>query len=154
VSRPLPPALVADLKRLRAAPIPKALQGKIEALRLGVFFRANDGIRFEELCDAYPPIGRLAAWARTENEAREVRTRAYQSVPYQEIYLWTDHWHWTAEEAKYYAGGRCEAAWEGQQCRHKGTEVHHLPWAVVGREQSSDLLVVCRTCHTRLHKGE
>ena len=35
-----------------------------------------------------------------------------------------------------------------------GLQVHHLSYANVGNEQLEDVIVLCRSCHYKLHKNE
>lgn len=56
--------------------------------------------------------------------------------------LWADR-RWCALERVKHACQRC--------FRERATEVHHLTYARVFNERTSDLMPVCRSCHRVLH---
>jgi 5-methylcytosine-specific restriction endonuclease McrA len=49
-------------------------------------------------------------------------------------------------------GSRCEVC--GDSGADVGIRVHHLTYERFGAELDSDLLVVCRSCHSRIHAAE
>lgn len=67
-------------------------------------------------------------------------------VFYRNFYLRSDHWARTAAEARTRAGHRC------QRCRTAGRlDVHHVVYDHLWREYPVDLMVLCRTCHNKIH---
>ncbi len=61
-------------------------------------------------------------------------------------YLKTDHWKNTRDEAVKAVGGRC------QLCSSmESLNVHHNSYERLGCELQSDLLVLCRPCHSKHH---
>ncbi len=63
-----------------------------------------------------------------------------------EAYLRSPEWRDRAKDAKKRAGYSC------MLCCNKGAvEVHHRNYERVGREQPSDLVVLCESCHHRHH---
>lgn len=68
---------------------------------------------------------------------------------YNQIYLRSDHWK-RLREAKFAISGK-----SCQQCGGlKNIQVHHLAYRNIFDVGVIDLLVVCGTCHERLHDGE
>lgn len=66
---------------------------------------------------------------------------------YRRVYLQTEHWKRTAAEARIRADQRC------QRCSAAGRlDVHHVVYDHLWREYPVDLLVLCRTCHQRIHR--
>jgi len=73
--------------------------------------------------------------------------RRYEpSIDYDK-YIDSEDWRDTAEDAKQRAGYRCQLC----NTSYKPLEVHHLTYVRLGEELPSDLLVVCRDCHRKLH---
>lgn len=65
---------------------------------------------------------------------------------YHEEYLQTPHWKETRSRAIARAGNRCQHC--GATSR---LEVHHLTYERLFCEQPEDLLVLCRSCHQKIH---
>jgi hypothetical protein len=61
-------------------------------------------------------------------------------------YLESEHWKVTRANIRHRAGGWCERCLVNKQ-----TDVHHLSYERLGNELSTDLLAVCRYCHSFLH---
>jgi hypothetical protein len=68
------------------------------------------------------------------------------AMPYRD-YLSTDHWQTQRRRALYRAGFQCKACEKPRQLN-----VHHLTYAHRGREQESDLIVLCLQCHAKVHE--
>lgn len=60
-------------------------------------------------------------------------------------YLQSEHWLETREQ-KLQQVSLCEGCGKS-----RGLEVHHLTYERVGKEEMSDLQVLCATCHRRTH---
>lgn len=72
-------------------------------------------------------------------------TSQYREMPYPD-YLNTQHWHVVRSKAKVRAGWKC------QLCSATGQlDVHHNTYDNIGCEQDSDVIVLCRTCHSQFH---
>ena len=69
---------------------------------------------------------------------------------YRRFYLFTDHWKRTAAEARVRAGHRCDRC--GARGSYRALDVHHVSYAHLWREYPVDLQVLCRACHTKIHK--
>jgi hypothetical protein len=68
-----------------------------------------------------------------------------RSLPYAE-YLKTDHWQSTRKVALRRANFSC------QLCnKNVSLDVHHRTYKNLGHEESSDLTVLCRDCHSKHH---
>ena len=72
----------------------------------------------------------------------------YPLLPYP-LYLKTDHWSKTRSEARDRAGNRCQVCNAGDCENH----VHHRTYENLGREEHSDLIVLCKECHTMFHEN-
>jgi 5-methylcytosine-specific restriction endonuclease McrA len=65
---------------------------------------------------------------------------------YREVYLRSDHWQEVRKAALERAGRRC------QVCNgDKQLDVHHRTYERKGREEPSDVTVLCRKCHETFH---
>ena len=64
-------------------------------------------------------------------------------------YLRSSHWKVTREKALDRAGLRCQLC--GNQTGQ--LDVHHNNYRNLGNERPEDLIVLCRTCHSRFHEG-
>lgn len=64
---------------------------------------------------------------------------------YQE-YLQSNHWQMTRLRKLAKAGHRCESCRETTHL-----EVHHLTYKTLGKENESELIVLCSTCHEYTH---
>lgn len=94
----------------------------------------------QDIQEQFTRAKNLRKWWRKKR-----RQWALESMPYQE-YLQTSEWKERAKAAKKQAGWRCEV------CNARGPlEVHHLTYAHRGNERPGELLVVCRSCHAKLH---
>jgi hypothetical protein len=72
--------------------------------------------------------------------------RALRAMPYAD-YLQTEHWLTTRKRALHRAGFQCKA------CEAtKALNVHHLTYANLGRENETDLIVLCQPCHDLTHR--
>lgn len=76
----------------------------------------------------------------------EGRLAALRSMPYW-LYLRTPEWRRTRAAALVRAGHRCSL----DAAHVKGLEVHHRSYERLGNELESDLTVLCRSCHERVH---
>jgi len=74
-----------------------------------------------------------------KRKAKEVPNAAYAD------YLRSAHWLAIRTEALRWWGNKCCV------CKQKATEVHHNTYDRIGRELLTDLVAVCRACHTRIH---
>ena len=63
-----------------------------------------------------------------------------------QAYLRSDEWKRLRTRVRRRARGRCERCHVNQR-----TDVHHLTYERVGREELSDLIGVCGDCHNALH---
>ena len=78
--------------------------------------------------------------------AHERRQDALRTMPYR-LYLETPEWQERAARARELAGHRC------QLCNRSGAlDVHHRTYARRGAEPDSDLVALCRTCHSFFHE--
>lgn len=118
----------------------KSRSDRSETIRNG---RKNLGL----LCDDC----RKLYWAKGEGERREREDLAakqvatYKSMPYQE-YLKTEHWQDIRKSALKRSRYRC------QLCNSGGMlDVHHRTYERRGEELSSDVIVLCRACHSKFH---
>lgn len=68
-----------------------------------------------------------------------------REMPYVE-YLLTPHWKITRKRAVALAGGKCSNCGD----LHK-LQVHHLTYDHLWYEYTSDLVVLCDTCHSMIH---
>lgn len=85
-------------------------------------------------------------WRRQEREYQQ-RLLELRTMPYEE-YLRTPEWRIRRERKLEQADYRC------QFCnRHKSSlDVHHRTYENRGEELDTDLIVVCRDCHSTFHK--
>lgn len=67
-------------------------------------------------------------------------------MPYQE-YLTTPHWQRTRDAARERAGNRCQLC----NSPKKPLDTHHRTYERRGFEQPADLIVLCRSCHSKHH---
>ena len=84
------------------------------------------------------------------SESREnKRVKKLRSMPYLD-YLKTDEWNETRKAALKRSNYEC------QRCGRKNTrlDVHHKTYKNRGAEKDNDLMVLCRKCHKRIHKGD
>lgn len=80
-------------------------------------------------------------WMKINN----LDTVNYDKMPY-EVYLRTEHWKITRYKALAHAGHKC------QLCNSdKHLHVHHRTYERIGKEQMSDLTVLCSRCHAKFH---
>lgn len=70
----------------------------------------------------------------------------YKTMPYAE-YLKTDHWQ--ARRKKALGRARCKCELCGT--KDETLDVHHKSYDRLGKEWKSDLIVLCRTCHSKFH---
>lgn len=68
------------------------------------------------------------------------------AMPYRE-YLRSEHWQTQRRRALYRAGFQCKACESTRELN-----VHHLSYDRRGREQESDLIVLCLPCHRMVHQ--
>jgi hypothetical protein len=64
---------------------------------------------------------------------------------YQEVYLKSDAWR----QKRWRVLAR--ANWFCEKCGNDADEVHHLTYERVGNELLSDLIALCRECHSKMH---
>lgn len=69
-----------------------------------------------------------------------------KTMPYKE-YLQTKHWKMFARLAKKKAGWICNACSSGDNLN-----VHHLTYERRGNEKFSDVVVLCKECHEKVHE--
>ena len=70
-------------------------------------------------------------------------------VEYQN-YLKSDHWQdFKTLVRKVHNGNHCGICGSSY-----GLDIHHLNYKRLGKERLSDVIVLCRNCHEKLHKGE
>jgi len=82
---------------------------------------------------------------RLEREEATKRLENLRRLPYAE-YLKSDHWQEVRRQKLRSAGYHC------QLCNQPGVlDVHHRTYERLGCERSSDLIVLCRDCHTTFH---
>ena len=62
-------------------------------------------------------------------------------------YLHSSHWKRTRGQALQRAGYKCQACSSKDQI----LDVHHNSYDRLGHEDPSDLIVLCRSCHTKVH---
>lgn len=67
------------------------------------------------------------------------------TTPYQD-YLKSDAWRARAEDALLRASHRCQLCYSGERL-----EVHHRTYIRLGREEPTDLTVLCHSCHSKFH---
>tara|TARA_B100000900_G_scaffold414938_2_gene443134 strand:- start:210 stop:875 length:666 start_codon:yes stop_codon:yes gene_type:complete len=63
-------------------------------------------------------------------------------------YLHSAHWKKTRSEALMRAGYKCQAC----STKEEILDVHHNSYDRLGAEEPQDLIVLCRTCHGRVHQ--
>lgn len=130
-----------------------------------VFSRENAKKRFDYLASGRGP--HLVPWAnpgicapcsrelednsqayyRAQDEARNRRERELQTMPYRE-YLQTPEWQETRKQALSRAKYHCQTCSSADRL-----QVHHRTYVRRGREYSSDLIVLCGSCHTLFHEN-
>lgn len=89
------------------------------------------------------------------NEKRVVKSKKPPTIAYEQrgkdwyynIYLKSEHWKQRRLKALKQANYTCSCCGV-----NNNLQVHHLTYANVWNEQDEDLLVVCRSCHKRIHK--
>ena len=65
-------------------------------------------------------------------------------------YLRTDKWKVKKSETFFYYGDKCEICLEGDESTN---DVHHATYKNQGNEKClTDLVVVCRPCHNKVHE--
>jgi hypothetical protein len=75
------------------------------------------------------------------------RGKQWTSQQYRE-YLQTEHWQTARQRALILAGHKC------QLCAGRvGLDVHHNSYERLGGELDSDLVVLCRECHSVFHQS-
>lgn len=62
-------------------------------------------------------------------------------------YLKTDRWHKVRKEAVINAKGRCQLC----NAKHTQLNVHHRSYDCLWHEKPSDVIVLCRECHSLFH---
>ena len=62
-------------------------------------------------------------------------------------YLTSAHWKNTRKKALKRAGHKCQAC----SAKDRILDVHHNNYETLGAEEPQDLIVLCRTCHGRIH---
>lgn len=78
-------------------------------------------------------------WATHKNPKMDQGTYA--------AYLHSAHWKQTRHEALQRAGYKCQAC----STKEEILDVHHNSYERLGAEEPQDLIVLCRTCHGRIH---
>ncbi len=80
-------------------------------------------------------------------ELRQSRVEELSELPSPASYR-TPEWQYLREAALRRAGQRCEA------CNSEAElHVHHRTYENIGNENLSDLLVLCASCHTAIHRA-
>jgi 5-methylcytosine-specific restriction endonuclease McrA len=67
-------------------------------------------------------------------------------LPYAE-YLTTDHWQRQRKRALEEADGKCKVCNSGGELH-----VHHRTYENLGNERTTDLVVLCKRCHSLFHE--
>ena len=80
-----------------------------------------------------------STWATHKNPRMDQGTYA--------AYLHSSHWKKTRSIALQNAGYRCQAC----ATKDEILDVHHNNYDSLGHESSSDLIVLCRPCHSKVH---
>jgi len=78
-------------------------------------------------------------------ELRAIRLHALKTMPYGE-YLQTDEWQETRRKALKRAQFKCQLCNSGGQLN-----VHHRTYERRGEEDYTDLIVLCKNCHSKHH---
>lgn len=78
-------------------------------------------------------------WATHKNPKMDQGTYA--------AYLHSAHWKKTRHEALQRAAYKCQAC----STKEEILDVHHNSYERLGAEEAQDLIVLCRTCHGRVH---
>jgi Zn finger protein HypA/HybF involved in hydrogenase expression len=100
------------------------------------------------LCDQCKQPGlEVVRQSQARMDALAARREELAAMPYQE-YLQTEEWQETRKDALRRAKYRCQLCY-GEGVLH----VHHRTYERRGHELSSDLIVLCESCH-RLHHGK
>ena len=86
---------------------------------------------------------------RQKADAQRKRLEQLKTMRYDE-YLKTDEWQWRRKKKLEDAGYHC------QLCHANGgiLDVHHSTYERKGNENLSDLIVLCRDCHSKFHGKE
>lgn len=83
---------------------------------------------------------------KKSNKAKQIKGLSKRQLEYRE-YLKSVHWMETKAAAKRRAGYKC------QLCGNKKyLQVHHNNYNNIGHEESQDLIVLCKYCHSKYHK--
>jgi hypothetical protein len=67
---------------------------------------------------------------------------------YRSMYLQSNHWRLRKKLLHFWRGYQC------QVCHQPGYDLHHLTYKHLFREWFTDLVLLCRSCHDRVHRGE
>jgi hypothetical protein len=116
----------------------------------GVYFATKEmreEMWFAASCACYSGVAGSAgeAWNDFTRYAADFYGNWLRDMPYAQ-YLQTRHWDELREAAKANAGNRC------QLCNtESGLQVHHRTYERRGREELSDLTVLCGGCHSKHH---
>jgi len=78
-------------------------------------------------------------WAQHQNPKMDKGTYS--------AYLHSSHWKKTRTDALMRAGYRCQAC----SAKDQILDVHHNSYDRLGHEEPQDLIVLCRSCHTKVH---
>ena len=62
-------------------------------------------------------------------------------------YLSSDQWRFTRKKALSRSEHKCEYCGSTERL-----QVHHLSYKHIGRERPEDLIVLCGSCHTKIHE--
>lgn len=81
--------------------------------------------------------------------AEKKRREELKSMPYQE-YLQSDEWQATRKQALRRAGFKCQLCNTGDVV----LDVHHRTYENRGNEHYTDIIVLCRSCHSKHHNKE
>jgi hypothetical protein len=73
--------------------------------------------------------------------------KTYDKIWYREVYLKSDYWLELRERLYKEVNNICE------ECTQSGIglQVHHLSYKNLGKELRSDLVVICKFCHSKYH---
>jgi 5-methylcytosine-specific restriction endonuclease McrA len=98
--------------------------------------------------------GRIIIRRSLRRKRRKSRSIADQALAEQgprkmlySLYLKTSHWRRIRERTLQRDRRRCV------RCQKKATDIHHLTYVRLGREDLNDLVSVCRDCHLKVHEN-
>ena len=81
-----------------------------------------------------------SSWVKHDNPKMDKKTYT--------AYLHSKHWKKVRSIALQNAGYKCQAC----SCKDTILDVHHNSYDRLGNEDPSDLIVLCRSCHSKVHE--